>query len=185
MRTQKTYALAALAAALCSATPRAAPAAETATAAAGAGDIERGRYLVSVGGCNDCHTPGFMEMPGMIEESEWLSGVPLGWRGPWGTTYAANLRLRVHEMTEDEWVVLLRTRKSMPPMPWFSVNAMTEPDARAMYRYIRGLGPKGGKMPGFTPPDEEPVTPYLSLNPQAPERPAPKELRRETPARAP
>ena len=23
-------------------------------------DIERGKYLIVVGGCNDCHTPGYL-----------------------------------------------------------------------------------------------------------------------------
>jgi len=34
----------------------------------------------------------------------WLTGDILGWRGPWGTTYPANLRLLASQITEDEWV---------------------------------------------------------------------------------
>ena len=33
-----------------------------------AADIERGRYLVKIGGCNDCHTPGYMQTAGRSEE---------------------------------------------------------------------------------------------------------------------
>lgn len=44
---------------------------------------ERGKYLVLIGGCNDCHTPGFIESDGKgPAESEWLTGSPVGFRGP-------------------------------------------------------------------------------------------------------
>ena len=67
--------------------------------------IERGRYLVTVGNCNDCHTANFPPRDGKVPESEWLlGGGPLGLRGPWGTTYASNLRLTASRVTEVEWV---------------------------------------------------------------------------------
>lgn len=150
--------------------------------AATAEEIERGRYLISVGGCNDCHTPGFMVDPFAVPETDWLTGVPVGWRGPWGTTYAANLRRRVHEMSEDEWVTLLKTRKAMPPMPWFSVSRLKEAGSRAVYRYIRSLGPKGEHVPKYLPPQQDPATPYLSMDMQhAPAGHQVKELRMERP----
>ena len=146
-------------------------------------EIDRGRYLIKVGGCNDCHTPGFMQTPGEVDESLWLTGVPLGWKGPWGVTYASNLRLLCSEISEDAWVLLCATRKARPPMPWFSLNALTEADARAMYRYIRHLGVAGDRMPLATPPDVTPTGPYLDLMPQeASGGQSVTELRRETPA---
>ena len=36
--------------------------------------IERGRYLVKVGGCNDCHTAGYGMSAGKIAEKDWLQG---------------------------------------------------------------------------------------------------------------
>lgn len=156
---------------------------EKAAPPAAANEIARGRYLVQVGGCNDCHTPGFMQAPGQVPEQEWMTGVPLGWRGPWGTTYASNLRKRVHEMSEDEWVALLRVRKDMPPMPWYSVNSLAEPDARALYRYLHHLGNKGEHVPAYVPPGQEPTTPYLSMDVQfAGAGAAVKELRMEKPS---
>lgn len=135
-----------------------------------ASDIEAGRYLVMVAGCNDCHTPGYMETAGGTAESEWLTGVPIGWRGPWGTTYASNLRLLVKDMTEDDWVQTLRHRTARPPMPWMNVNRMSEPDARAIYRFVRSLGPAGVAMPAAVAPDVEPSTPYYLLDPQGGDR---------------
>ena len=80
--------------------------------------IERGLYLVTLGGCNDCHSPKKMTPNGpMPDEARLLSGHPAdeklpavppnifgpdkwgaiinnnltGWVGPWGTSYASNL----------------------------------------------------------------------------------------------
>jgi len=127
--------------------------------------IEAGRYLVMAGGCNDCHTPGFMEK-GTAPESEWLTGVPVGWRGPWGTTYPSNLRLFVQETPEDLFLQILRTRKANPPMPWSTVNVLSEQDARALYRYIKSLGVRGERMPAALGPGDEPKGPYLDMMPK-------------------
>jgi hypothetical protein len=134
----------------------------------GGTDIERGRYLVVVGGCNDCHTDGYLQAEGEVPEAQWLLGSPLGWRGPWGTTYPSNLRLSVDAMTEDEWVTLLKTRKALPPMPWMNVSQAAESDLRVIYRYVASLGAAGEKMPNPLPPNVEPTTPYLSLAPIIP-----------------
>ncbi|KPK59909.1 MAG: hypothetical protein AMS21_09705 [Gemmatimonas sp. SG8_38_2] len=126
---------------------------------------EAGRYLVTIGGCHDCHTPGFLQEGWAVPESLWFTGVPVGWRGPWGTTYGPNLRLTVQNLTEDAWVEMLRTRTSLPPMPWPLVNRMSERDMRAVYRYLKSLGVAGDAMPLPVPPDSEPATPYIVLAP--------------------
>ena len=54
------------------------------TLAAAASDspgVERGRYLAKIGGCNDCHTPGYIMKNGQVPEQQWLTGDTLGWRG--------------------------------------------------------------------------------------------------------
>ena len=111
-----------------------------------------------------------MEAAFNIPESEWLAGMPVGFRGPWGTTYPANLRLRVQEMDENAWVEMLKTRHDMPPMPWPSVNSMSEQDTRAIYQFIKSLGPKGERAPAAVPPGQEPATPYILFEPQHMER---------------
>ena len=127
--------------------------------------IDAGRYLVVVGGCNDCHTPGYIQSGGKTPEAEWLTGGRTGYNGPWGTTYAHNLRLTTASMTEDAWVEMLSTRKALPIMPWPSVNAMHEADKRAIYRYIRSLpGEPGTPAPTALPPGQTPTTPYEDLN---------------------
>lgn len=78
-------------------------------------DVERGKYLVSFGSCNDCHTPLVMGPNGPAPDmTRMLSGHPqdlvlssgpalegpwgaaathtlTGWSGPWGLSFAANL----------------------------------------------------------------------------------------------
>ena len=52
------------------------------------------------------------------------------------------------------------------PMPWMNVNKMSEEDAKALYQYIKSLGPKGEHVPEALDPGVEPETPYISLEPQ-------------------
>ena len=123
--------------------------------------IEHGKYLVQVGGCNDCHTPGYTRLYGDVPESEWLRGDSLGWRGPWGTTYAANLRLLLPGFAEDEWLAGARAMRPRPPMPWFNLRAMSDADLRSIYRLVISLGVAGAAAPAYVPPDAEPSKPFV------------------------
>lgn len=96
----------------------AAPAADAAAAAAApaGAQIERGRYLVTITACNDCHTPfelgpdgpapdmtrmlsGHPEElelppPPQLGDSPWVwagAGTNTAFSGPWGVSYAPNL----------------------------------------------------------------------------------------------
>jgi len=92
------------------------PRAPEATAAPDAQKLARGKYLVTVAGCNDCHTPWNMGPKGPEPDmSRMLSGHPqsaqlppapqlpegpwvvtvahtnTAWSGPWGVSFTANL----------------------------------------------------------------------------------------------
>lgn len=143
----------------------------TAEAAKGAdkASIERGRYIAKVAGCNDCHTPNYAHSGGNVPEKDWLTGDHLGWKGPWGTTYPANLRIALNRMTEDQWVKLAHSVQYRPPMPWFALRDMTEQDLRAFHRYVKSLGPAGAPAPAYVPPGQAPLGPVVTF----PEPPAP------------
>ena len=123
--------------------------------------IERGRYVIQIGGCNDCHTPGYAMTDGKVPESEWLIGDQIGWRGPWGTTYPPNLRRTLGNLTEKEWLALAQNASFRPPMPSVTLRKMSERDLRAVYRYVRSLGPGGGEVPAYVPPDQSPLGPVV------------------------
>jgi mono/diheme cytochrome c family protein len=125
--------------------------------------IDRGRYLVKIAGCNDCHTAGYGTAKGSVAESRWLMGDKLGWRGAWGTTYASNLRLTINSLTEEQWVVIARSSESRPPMPWWSLHEMSEEDLKALYAYVKWLGPAGEQAPSYDPPGQEPTGPVVQF----------------------
>ena len=125
--------------------------------------VKRGRYLVQIGGCNDCHTAGYAPSGGKVPEAQWLMGDALGWNGPWGTTYATNLRLYMQSLSEEQWVKKAKALNARPPMPWFNVRAMSSGDLRAIYRYIRSLKPLGTPAPAFLPPENSPPQPYVAF----------------------
>jgi mono/diheme cytochrome c family protein len=126
--------------------------------------VERGRYLVTVAGCNDCHSPGYMEKGGAVPVREWLTGTPVGYQGPWGTTYAANLRLTAGRLSEAEWLQYARQER-LPPMPWFNLARMTDDDLKAVYAYVKSLGPAGVAAPAYVAPGGKVNTPYFVFVP--------------------
>jgi len=138
--------------------------AATGFAAASRNDlIQRGRYVAMVGGCNDCHTPGFAESAGKVPESQWLTGDRLGWSGPWGTTYAPNLRLRFASMDLASFKAYAHSMTARPPMPYWAINAMTDDDLEALWTYVHSLGPAGAPAPAALPPGVAPKGPAVTF----------------------
>ena len=139
-------------------------AAEAVAGDKGADAVARGRYLVTISGCNDCHTDGYLQNGGNVPETEWLKGAAVGYQGPWGTTYASNLRLVIGKMSEAQWVAHAR-KERLPPMPWFNLAKMTDDDLKAVYAYVRSLGPAGVATPAYVAPGGKVNTPYFVFVP--------------------
>ncbi len=129
--------------------------------------IEKGDRIAKIGGCHDCHSPGY-EMEGVLDPATTLMGSPVGFQGPWGTTYPANLRLLASKNTEDSFVEYMKTLKTRPPMPWFNVHVLDDSELRSLYQYIVSLGAPGDPVPAFVPPGETPKTPYIVMVPVMP-----------------
>ena len=127
--------------------------------------VKRGELVSIIGGCHDCHTVGYNESAGKIDPGTALKGSPVGWRGPWGTTYPTNLRLSIEGMSEQDFVDYATSFTARPPMPYYNVHAIEEPDLKALYAYIKSLGAAGDAAPEYLPPDQEPKTPYIVLAP--------------------
>ena len=84
---------------------------------------------------------------GKVPETQWLTGDQLGWRGPWGTTYPSNLRLYMQKLSEGQWIKIAKSVRYRPPMPWFALRDMTTQDLRAIYMFVKYLGPAGEMAP--------------------------------------
>lgn len=89
------------------------------------------------------------------------------WTGPWGISYAANLTPDVNTgmgiWTEEMFYKAMRTGKHMgagreilPPMPWQSLNALTDDDLQAVYVYLRSIPAIKNRVPEPLPPGGKP-----------------------------
>ena len=123
---------------------------------------DRGRYLVKSMGCNDCHTPGYQKGKSVPEE-DWLTGENLGFRDPSGTTYPTNLRLLLNSMSEDDWTVFAREMSQNVPMESVLLPRASEHDLRAIYQFVKYLGPKGDPAPSRLPAGVTPTTEYIEF----------------------
>lgn len=123
--------------------------------------IQRGRYLIQISGCNDCHTEDFMDQGGNMPEEKWLTGSRRGWHNEQGTTYATNLRLLISRIDEAQWITLARTMKTKAPMAWYRLRKINDADLQAIYRYVRWLGPAGQPAPAALPAGVTPPEPYI------------------------
>lgn len=124
---------------------------------------ERGRYLVQIAGCNDCHTAGYLLAPEQVPDSAWLLGDRLGWSGPWGTTYASNLRLVLPRLDEEQWLQLARNANYRPPMPNHALRILTDDDLRSIHRFVSQLGEAGEPAPAALPPGQTAQGPVVQF----------------------
>ena len=160
-----------------------APSAATPAAALAGGPtdaVERGRWLVSVLGCADCHTPRLpegREDPKFLfaghkandpypawEDSLFTNGYGMlvstsgtAFAGPWGVTFARNLTpdrtTGIGGWNEEAFLNVLREGTLKPPMPQ-SYGLLSDGDLKAMYAYFRSLAPVQNLVPfrQLTPP---------------------------------
>jgi hypothetical protein len=66
-------------------------------------------------------------------------------------------------MSEDRWVAAARTRAGHPPMVWQDLRQLPEGDLRAIYRFVKSLGPAGVPAPNSVQPWREPSTPFVDM----------------------
>ena len=136
--------------------------------------IERGRYLVTLGGCNDCHTPGYFF--GKPDPARELGGSEVGFEIPGlGVFHGPNLtpdkETGLGNWSETDIVTAIRTgvrpdgRELAPIMPWRAFANLTTADARAIATYLKSLPPVGNKVPGPFGPSETPTSYTMKIVP--------------------
>lgn len=142
--------------------------------AASSRDLERGKYLVTLGGCLDCHTPGYFF--GKPDMSRYLGGSEVGFEVPGlGVFYGPNLtpdkETGLGDWTADQIIAALRTgqrpdgRILAPVMPWRQFSHLTDADAAAIAAYLKSLPAVKNKVPGPFGPDERPTSFVMKIVP--------------------
>ena len=140
-----------------------------ASSAASAADsqIERGKYLVTLGGCSDCHTPGyFLGKPDM---SRYLGGSDVGFTIPGlgafvGRNLTPDKETGLGDWTTGQIITALTTgvrpdgRQLAPIMPWRAFSRLAPEDAQAIAAYLKSLPPVNHAVPGPFGPNEKPST---------------------------
>ncbi len=128
---------------------------------------QAGAYLLIVGSCHDCHTPNWVESGGKTSKDSLMTGRGVGFMGSWGVNYAKNLRVIVDRQGEEHWVKTLKTADDGDghlPMPWHNTALMSDDDLRAMWKYIKSLGPaQGERIPRGVAPGKAAPGPYIDL----------------------
>ncbi|HXA17408.1 MAG TPA: cytochrome C [Thermoanaerobaculia bacterium] len=124
--------------------------------------VAYGKYLTTIGGCYECHTPHDDKGVRIAEKA--FSG---GWemKGPWGRNFTANLTPAggyMSHATKEEFIGRFKAFASMdantsPEVPaghntvmsWAAFAGMTESDLGAIYDYLKTVKPIENKVVTF------------------------------------
>ena len=121
--------------------------------------VSRGKYLVTVGGCSDCHTPQQRGVP--IAGLEYAGGAEL--KGPWGTVASANITpdpSGISYYDEELFIETIRTgyvkgaRKLSPIMPWHEYRNLSDEDLKAIFACLRTLKAVQHRVDNTEPPTD-------------------------------
>src|SRR3984885_3136597 len=100
--------------------------------------VARGRFLVTIAGCSDCHTPGVFGGENLTPDKE--TGL-----GSW---------------TDEQIIAAIRTGKTpegrelSPVMPYPALSHLSDVDAQAVVAFLKSLPPVSNKVKNFGPDDK-------------------------------
>jgi len=149
-------------------------AASSTSARADADQIERGKYLVTIAGCTDCHTPG--HLLGKPDLTRYLGGSEVGFDVPGvGKFYGPNLTpdkaTGLGGWTADQIVAAIQTgvrpdgRTLSPVMPFMAYANLTQGDAHAIAAYLQSIPLIANKAPGPFSAAEKATSFLLTISP--------------------
>lgn len=128
----------------------------TATGTPDAEKVKRGKYLVDIVGCSDCHSPVDPNTFQPVEAMRWSGGQAFD-LGPAGTVYSRNITSDVETgigSWSNEQVKLAITQgvdakgqRLYPVMPYMYFNNMSDDDLDAIVAYVRTIPPIKNKVP--------------------------------------
>ena len=125
--------------------------------------VERGAYLVTIAGCNDCHTPGFFF--GRPDTDKFLGGSDVGFEIPGlgvfnGRNITSDKETGIGSWTDEKIAMAITTgarpdgRQLAPIMNYPAFVNMTKEDVAAVVVYLRSIPPVHNKVPGPFKPGE-------------------------------
>jgi len=126
--------------------------------------VKRGEYLVTIGGCNDCHTPGYFF--GKPDMSRFLGGSDVGIEiaglGVFvGPNITPDKETGIGSWTAEDIVAAIQTgvrpdgRTLAPIMPWHALAHLTANDALAITAFLQSIKPVSNQVPGPFGPGEK------------------------------
>jgi mono/diheme cytochrome c family protein len=127
-------------------------------------EVKRGRYLVGLGGCNDCHTPGYFF--GKPDTDRFLGGSEVGFEIPGlGVFHGPNLtpdkETGLGKWSSQEIAKAITKgerpdgRMLAPIMPWHAFASLTQQDVNAIVAFLKSLPAVQNKVPGPFGPSEK------------------------------
>lgn len=136
--------------------------------------IARGKYLVILASCGDCHTPGYFL--GKPDLARLLGGSDVGFEVPGlGVFHGPNLTsdkaTGLGDWSDEAIVKAIQTgvrpdgRVLAPIMPWHAFASLTRQDATAIVAYLRGLPAVSNKVPGPFGPNDKPTSFVMKIVP--------------------
>jgi len=134
--------------------------------AAAQSQADRGKYLVTIAGCLDCHTPGYFF--GKPDMARYLGGSEVGFEIPGlGVFHGPNLTpdpdTGLGKWSVAQIVTALKTgkrpdgRELAPIMPWRAFSNMTDADATAIATFLKSIPAVKNKVPGPFGPNDKPT----------------------------
>ena len=134
--------------------------------------IARGKYLVTVAGCNDCHTPG--ALLGKPDFSRALGGSEVGFAIPGlgvfaGPNLTPDKETGLGNWTEEQIITAFTQgitpdgTRLIPTMPYADFVALTPQDRHAVAAFLMSLKPIHNAVPKPVKPGEKPMNPYMTV----------------------
>ena len=146
--------------------------------------IDRGKYLVVLASCNDCHTPGFFL--GKPDMSKYLGGSDVGFEIPGlgvfaGRNITPDKETGIGSWTDEQIATAITTgkrpdgRELAPIMPYHAFSYMTKDDVAAVIAFLHSIPPVNNKVAGpFKPGEKVTIFTYRVLPPGQTAAEAPK-----------
>jgi mono/diheme cytochrome c family protein len=136
--------------------------------------IDRGKYLVTFGGCNDCHTPGYFF--GKPDMAKYLGGSEVAFEIPGlgafaGSNITPDKETGIGNWTVEQIITALQQgqrpdgRALAPIMPYHAFAYLSKDDALAIAAFLQSIPPVKNAVAGPFAPGEKVTTFVMRILP--------------------